>query len=133
MPACLPLPSIFLSLTTLKYVIMGKKDTLRQTERRVGWWWWLHYSTVLCTSIAAVSKHLSASGAKLPNRQDEAALEATLNPSDHYMHRQQRYKLRVSELQTSVTSSESHTKPKEEGDNPTHVRNGTDPQYSGAG
>jgi hypothetical protein len=34
-PACLPLPSIFLSLTTLKYVIMGKKDTLRQTERRV--------------------------------------------------------------------------------------------------
>ena len=48
------------------------------------------------------------------------------------MHRQQRHKLRVPELQMPVTSSESHTKLKEEGDNPIRVRNGTDPQYSGA-
>lgn len=55
-----------------------------------------------------------------------------IKPIRRYMHRQQRYKLRVSELQTSVTSPESHTKLKEEGDSPTRVPNGTDPQYSGA-
>ena len=63
-------------------------------------------------------KHLSGSGAKLPNRRGEAALEATLN------HQSIGNRDTNLGFQNFVTASESHTKLKEEGDNPTHVRNG---------